>query len=227
MTHEPVGNGLNIGSRSTNGVVEIVLVHRPRVVAAESLVVVVVPRIQLLQAISGRGTFGTVANHLENAALGVARVECDTSVGLHDTRVSDTVVGGTDTDVAAGFLHNDAKNSAGIDAGLGGDLVDGSLDEADFAGAVVKGHQGGVLGPEGVVAGPGAWVREVGSGAAVRDIATTDTGTAAVAGCRASTAREVDNLADLKGAGVNSRVCGLDGSDGGTVGLSDGPEGVA
>ena len=160
MTHEPVGNRLDISTSSAHWVIEIILVHRSGVIAAESLVVVVVPSIQLFQAVSGRSSLGAIADHLENAALGVARVESDPSVGLHDTRVANTVGGGTNADVAAGFLHDDAKDSAGIDAGLGGHLLDGSFDEADLAGAVVEGHQGGVLGPEGIVVCPGAWIRK-------------------------------------------------------------------
>lgn len=194
MTHEPVGNRLNISTSSANGIIEVILIHGSRVVAAESLVVVVVPSIQLFQAISRRGTLGTVANHLKDAALRVTRVESDTSVGLHDAGVTDTVVGGTDADVTAGFLHYDAQDSAGIDAGLGGDLCNGGLDEADLARAVVEGHQGGVLGPEGVVAGPGAWVREVGSWPAVCDVTT---GATAVPTGGASSAGEVYDLADL------------------------------
>ena len=178
MSHEPVGNRLNVSTGSANWVVEIVLVHGPGVVAAERLVVVVVPGIQLLQAISGRGTLSTVASHLENTAAGVARVESDPGVRLHDTGVSNTVVGGTDADVAAGFLHDDAEDGAGIDAGLGGDLLNSGLDKVDLARAVVEGHQGGVLGPELLVAGPGARVGEVGSWAAVCDIATADAGAA-------------------------------------------------
>ncbi len=116
MTHEPVGNRLNISTGSTNRVVEIVLVHRPRVVSTEGLVVVVVSSIQLLQAISGGGSLSAITDHLENAALGVAGVESDASVRLHDTRIADTVVRGTNTDITAGFLHDDAKYSAGVDA---------------------------------------------------------------------------------------------------------------
>ena len=225
MSHEPVGNRLNISTGSANWVVEIVLVHRARVVSAESLVVVAVPSIQLLQAVPGRSTFGTVANHLEDAAMRIARVESDTSVGLHDARVTDTVVRGTDADVAARFLHDDAQDDAFVDAGLRADFLNGFLDEVDLAGAVVEGHEAGVLGPESLVAGPVVWVGEVGSWAAVLDIATTDAGTAGwtivVTAWGAFTAGEVDDLADLKGAGVYSRVGGLDGADGGTVGLGD------
>lgn len=226
MSHEPVCDGLDISAGGANGVVEIILVHGPGVVAAESLVVVVVPGVELLQAVSGRSTLGAVADHLEDAALGVARVERDTGVGLHDAGVADAVVRGADADVAAGLLHDDAEDDAAVDAGLGGDLLNGSLDEGDFAGAVVEGHQGGVLGPEGLVAGPGVWVGEVGSWAAVWDVATTDGGTI-VARAVVAAAGEVDDLADLKRAGVHSRVGGLNGADGGTVRLGDGPEGVA
>ena len=178
MSHKPVGNRLNVSAGSANGVVEIVLVHGPGVVAAERFVVVVVPGVQLLEAVSGRGPLGPIADHLEDAALGVARVESDAGVGLHDARVADAVVGGADADVAAGFLHDDAEDGAGVDAGLGGHLLDGGLDEADFAGAVVEGHQGRVLRPELLVTGPGAWVGEVGGRAAVRDVAAADTGAA-------------------------------------------------
>ena len=177
MSHESVGNSLNISTGSANWVVEIILVHRARVVSAESLVVVAVPSIKLLQAVPRRGTLGTVANHLDDAAVGIVRVESDTSVGLHDARVTDAVVRGTDADVAAGFLHDDAQDDAFVDAGLGADFLNGLLDEVDLAGAVVEGHELGVLGPEGVVAGPVLGVGEVGSWAAILDIATTDAGT--------------------------------------------------
>ena len=161
MTHEPIGNRLNIGSGSTNRVIEIILVHRSRVISAESLIVVVVPGIKLLQAVSGGGSLSAIPDHLENATLGVTGVESNTSVGLHDARISNTVVGSTDTDVAAGFLHDDAKNSPSINAGFWADLLNGSLNEADFARAVVEGHEGGILGPESVIRSPGAWVRKV------------------------------------------------------------------
>lgn len=161
MTHEPIGNRLNIASGSTNRVVEIILVYRSRVISAESLIVVMVPSIKLLQAVSGGGSLSAIPDHLENATSWVAGVESDTSVGLHDARISNTVVGSTDTDVAAGFLHDDAKNSAGINAGFGADFFYRSLDEADFAGTVVEGHQGGILGPESAIISPGAWGREV------------------------------------------------------------------
>ena len=159
----------------------------------------------------------------------IARVESDTSVGLHDAGVTNTVVRGTDADVAARFLHDDAQDDAFVDAGLRADLLNGFLDEADLAGAVVECHEAGVLGPEGIVAGPVLWVGEVGSWAAVLDIATTDARTAGtvVTAWGASTAGEVDDLANLKGAGVYSRVGGLDGADGSTMGLSDRPEGIA
>lgn len=231
MSHEPVGNRLDISTGSANWVVEIILVHGARVISAESLIVVAVSSIQLLQAIPGRSALGTVANHLENAALGIIRVESDTSVGLHDARVTDTVVRGTDADVAARFLHDDAQDDAFVDAGLGADFLNGFLDEVDLAGAVVEGHEGGVLGPESLIAGPVTWIGEVGSWAAVLDIATTNAGTARgttiVTAWGTSTAGEVDYLANLKGAGVYSRVGGLDGADGSTVGLGDRPEGVA
>ena len=233
VSHEPVGNRLDISTSSADGIVEIVLVHGPGVVAAERLVVVVVPGVELLEAVPGRGTLGAVADHLEDAAFRIARVEGDAGVGLHDARVADAVVGGADADVAAGFLHDDAEDDAGVDAGLGGDFGNRFLDEADFAGAVVEGHQGGVLGPEGLVAGPGAWAWEVGSGAAVLDIATTDAGTGRAwvvgwaVGWGAPSAGEFDDLTNMERTRAYSRVGGLDGRDRGTVALSDGPEGVA
>ena len=178
MSHEPVGNRLNISTGSANRVVEIILVHGARVIPAESLIVVAVSLIQLLQAVPGRSALGAVANHLEDAALGIVRVEGDAGVGLHDARVPDAVVRGPDADVAAGFLHDDAQDDALVDAGLGADLVNGFLDEVDLAGAVVEGHERGVLGPEGLVAGPILGVGEVGGRAAVLDIAAADAGTA-------------------------------------------------
>ena len=109
--------------------------------------------------------------------MGIARVESDAGVRLHDARVPDAVVRGADADVAAGFLHDDAQDDALVDAGLGADLLNGLLDEVDFAGAVVEGHEGGVLRPEGVVAGPVFGVGEVGGWAAVLDVAAADAGT--------------------------------------------------
>ena len=171
MAHEPVSNRLNINTRGANRVIEIALIHRPRVVAAESLVVVAVLGVQLLQPIPRRRTLRTVADHLKDATLRVAGIERDTGVGLHDARVADAIVGRADADVAAGFLHDDAQDDALVDAGFGRDPGDGGSDVGDFAGAVVEGQEGGVLRPEGVVVGPGAWVREPGGRAAVGDVA--------------------------------------------------------
>lgn len=174
MTHEPVSNRLNISTRGAHRVIEIGLIHRPRIVAAESLIVVAVPGVQLLQSIPRRRALRTVADHLKDATLRVAGIERDAGVGLHDARVADAVVGRADADVAAGFLHDDAEDGAGVDAGFGRDTLDGGLDVGDFAGAVVEGHEGGVLRPEGVIVGPGAWVREPGGRAAVVDVAPAD-----------------------------------------------------
>ena len=231
VPHEPVSDRLDIGTRGANWIIEIALIHRPRVVAAESLIVVAVPGVQLLQSVPRRRTLRTIADHLKNATLRVARVERDTGVGLHDARVTDAVVGRADADVAAGFLHDDAQDDARVDAGFGRDPLDGGLDVGDFAGAVVEGHEGGVLRPEGVEVGPVAWVWEPGGGATVVDVAPADAagpGAAAARGGRGSSgAGEVDDLADLEAAGVHAGVGGFDGADGGAVRLGDGPEGVA
>ena len=231
MTHEPVRNRLDISTRGAHRVVEVSLIHRPRVVAAESLIVVAVLGIQLLQSIARRRTLRTITDHLKDATLRVARVERDTGVGLHDARVPDAVVGGADAHVAAGFLHDDAQDDARVDAGFGRDSLDGGLDVGDFAGAVVEGHEGGVLRPEGVEVGPVAWVREPGGRAAVVDVAPAHAAGSGAAAARggggSSGAGEVDDLADLEAAGVYAGVGGFEGADGGAVGLGDGPEGVA
>ena len=231
MPHEPVSNRLNISTRGADRVIEISLIHRPRVVSAESLIVVAVLGIQLLQSISRRSALRTVADHLKDAALRIARIERDTGVGLHDARVPDAIVRRADADVTAGFLHDDAQDDTLIDAGFRRDPLDGGLDVCDFAGAVVEGHEGGVLRPEGVVVRPVAWVRESGGGTAVVDVApahAAGSGAAAAwGGGGSSGAGEVDDLADLEAAGVHAWVRGFEGADCGAVGLGDGPEGVA
>ena len=196
MAHEPVSNRLNISTRGAHRVIEISLVHRPRVVSAESLIVIAVLGVQLLQSVPRRSTLRTIPDHLKDASLRVSGIECDTGVGLHDARVSDAVVGLADADVAAGFLHDDAQDDARVDAGFGRDPLDGGLDVRDFAGAVVKGHEGGVLRPEGVEVGPVAWVWEPGGGAAVVDVAPAHGAAAARGRGGSSGAGEVDDLAD-------------------------------
>ena len=181
VSHEPVGNRLHIRPRRANRIIEIVLVHAAGIVAAEGLVVVVIAGIELLEAVAGLGALGAVADHLEDAAAGVGRVEGDAGVGLHDARVADAVVGGADADVAAGFLHDDAEDDAGVDAGLGRDLLDGGLDEAHFARAVVEGHEGRVCRPQLLEAGPGVRVGEVRGRAAVGDVGAAHARAAVVA----------------------------------------------
>ena len=171
VPHEPVRNRLNISTRGAYRVVEISLIHRPRVVAAESLIVIAVLGVQLLQSVPRRSPLRTIADHLKDATLRVARIERDTGVGLHDAWVADAIVRRADADVAAGLLHDDAQDDARVDAGFGRDRLDGGLDVGDFAGAVIEGHESGVLRPEGIVVGPVAWVWEPGGGTAVVDVA--------------------------------------------------------
>ena len=112
--------------------------------------------------------------------MGVSRVGSDTCKEPYDASITYTIVGGTDAgaDVTARFPHDGTKDRAGTDARRWGDFLNGRIDEADLARAVVEGHQGGILRPEGLVAGPGAGMRSFGSWAAVCDIATTHAGTA-------------------------------------------------
>ena len=201
VTHEPVRNRLDISTRGANRVVEVSLIYGPRVVAAESFIVIAVLGVQLLQSVPGRRTLRTIADHLKDATLRVAGIERDTGVGLHDARVPDAVVRRADADVAAGFLHDDAQDDARVDAGFGRDPLDGGLDVRDFAGAVIEGHEGGILRPERVEVGPVAWVWEPGGGTAVVDVAAADAAgsgaAAAWGGGGSSGAGEVDDLADL------------------------------
>lgn len=93
MTHQAVGRIPDIRARGANGVVEVPLVDRPRVVPTERLVVVAVLLLELLQAITVLGALGAVADHLEDAAGGVFGVELGTVVRLHEARVADSIVG--------------------------------------------------------------------------------------------------------------------------------------
>lgn len=80
---------------------------------------------------------------MKNATWRVIQVEPD--MRLHIARVTDTIVDGTDREVTARFLRNNAKDSADIGAGRGADVLNGSIDGVDFAGTLMEGHEGGVL----------------------------------------------------------------------------------
>lgn len=93
MAHQAVGRVPDIRARGADGVVEVPLVDRPRVIRTERLVVVAVLLLELLQAIAVLGALGAVADHLKDAAGGVVGVELGAVVRLHEARVADSVVG--------------------------------------------------------------------------------------------------------------------------------------
>ena len=56
---------------------------------------------------------------------------------LHQSRVSDSIIGGRHSDTALGFLHDDGQDEAMVDAGRLCGGFDGVVDVTDFLGGVV------------------------------------------------------------------------------------------
>ena len=240
VTHETVGCLLDIVACCTNGVVQVSLVNAARVVSAESFIVVAISLIKLLQPITIFRPARPVPHHLQDTALRIRRVERNAVMALHKARVTHAVVSSPDTNIAAGFLHDDAKDTANVDAGLGAYFLDGRLDETDFLGGGVEFHERAVLLPESVVRGPfvARWVG--GCGTVVVDVASTAVGTAvgandfavsatvaAFRGRRRAFAGELDFLADLEGLGIEAWVGVFEGLEADAVCFGDLKEGVA
>lgn len=93
VAHQAVGSIPDVRGCRADGVVEVILVDRAGVVPTESLVVVAVLGLELLQAVTVLGALSAITDHLEDGAGGVVGVELGTVVGLHETRVADAVVG--------------------------------------------------------------------------------------------------------------------------------------
>lgn len=143
---QTVGNVRSVAVSGDAGAQVTVGSNRAGVVAASGLVVrsniagTTVGGNELLQTITIGSTQGTITDHLLDLGgrAGVLDRAVDVAatlavVGLHETRVDDAVVGGRDADTAVALLHNDSQDEAGIDAGLAGDLGDGSLDVGHLA----------------------------------------------------------------------------------------------
>ena len=135
---QTVSNVIDIAGRRAVASVQVVRSHGAGVVATRSLEDVAVLVDELHETIAGRGALGTVTDHLDDGVLRVAGIEADTVVRLHDTRVGDTVAGGTDVDTAVGFLHDGGKDETRVDVRVTGDGQDALLDVVDLLGGVVS-----------------------------------------------------------------------------------------
>lgn len=144
--HQTVGNIANVAVSGNAVLQQAATSNRARVVDATSLVVrggvrATAQRSEdLLQAVTRRGTHGTVLDHAGDfagraGALVEARVRA--VVGLHETGVLDAVVGGWGAHASVGLLHDDGEDEARIDAGGLGDGLNGGLEVGGFLVGVV------------------------------------------------------------------------------------------
>ena len=148
MSHESVRSVFHIVTRGTQGVVQVPLIDRSRIVGTESFIVVVILIKQLFQPWPTSSSCRAVSDHLQNAACRILRIESDPVVRLHDAWVDDAVVGGSHTDIASGLLHDDAKDSSDVEISFAGNSLDGVLDEVNFRVRIVEFHQRCILIPE-------------------------------------------------------------------------------
>ena len=123
---------------------------RAGVVAAGGLVVgrdvvgTAVLRKELLQTIAVGRPHGTITDHLLDLGGGARVLDIlggiDAGiaaalavVGLHETRIDDTIVGSVHAHATVAFLHDDSQNEASIDTRLASNLGDGALHVGHFA----------------------------------------------------------------------------------------------
>ena len=97
---------------------------------------------KLLETVTVDSTSGTITDHLEDHLVAAtacrrARAGAVAVVGLHESGVADTVVGGRSANTANALLHHYGKNEAVVDARLGGDRLDGAADGGDLLLGVV------------------------------------------------------------------------------------------
>ena len=133
--------------------------------------------VQLLQPIAATvlilRPFRAVPDHVADAILGPRLVKRNAVVRLHEVRALELALSagrerGAGVDVAAGLLHDRAEDDASVQAGFGGDGVDGGVDGGDLRGLVVAGEDGGVERSEAGEGEPGGWIGEGGCWAAVQ-----------------------------------------------------------
>ena len=148
MSHESVRSVFHIVTRGTQGVVQVPLIHRSRIVGTERFIVVVILIKQLFQPWPTGSSRHAVFDHVQNAACRIARIERDPVVRLHDAGVDDAIVGGYYTDIASGLLHDDAKDSSDVETSFAGNSLDGVLDMLNFCVGIVELHESCILIPE-------------------------------------------------------------------------------
>lgn len=97
---------------------------------------------KLLETVTVDSTSGTITDHLEDHLIAAsacrrARAGAVAVVGLHESGVADTVVGGRSANTANALLHHYGKDEAVVDARLGRDRLDGAADGGDLLLGVV------------------------------------------------------------------------------------------
>lgn len=220
-------------SRRPNRIIQILLIHRPRIVPPKRLIVVTILGIQLLQTIAMFRPLRSIPNHLQDTALRILRIKLNAIMALHEPRVADTIIRGPDSHIAATLLYNDTQDHADIDAGRFGNRLDRRADMRDLGVRVVELHQFRIVLPEIIIACPlsGRW--EVRRRTTVVDVfaaalrAALRAGDVIVVVVTVALLGEIDLLTDLEGFRFDSWVSGFEGLDCGSVSLGDFVEGVA
>lgn len=147
---ETVGNIGRVATGSSEGVVEVVVVDRAAVVHASRGIVVTSTIVvggspglvkSLAKTITVGGSGSAVADHLDDLVVG-ARVDTGAVtgavVGLHETRVADTVVGHGSADTALGLLHDNGEDVAPLNTSLARDLDNSVPDVVDLRLGVIS-----------------------------------------------------------------------------------------
>ena len=160
-THQAISNIATIARRTAHSIRQIRRIHTAGVIRPDGPPNIAARLGQKLdEAVARARALNPILDHLQDAALGIGRVEGDAVVGLHDARVDDAVVGGGHAHVARALLHDDGEDDARVDVGGARDFLDGALHEADFLWRVVDLEGREIHGPEGVEVEPGGGVGE-------------------------------------------------------------------
>jgi hypothetical protein len=115
--HKPISHLLHIQLRRPQPIIQILLIHTPRIILAKRLINVPLLRLEhLLQAIPTGRPLGPIPNHLQDTALRVRGVKAGAGMRLHEPGVLDAIIGRGHADVPRGFLHDGGEDGAGVDA---------------------------------------------------------------------------------------------------------------
>lgn len=133
-------------TRSRNPITQILSIHPPRIIRPTSMIPILIPLMPTLnQAIPKPRSLRTISNHPLNTPLRIPLIPLLPIMSLHQSRILDKIRCWRQRrwipHIAPRFLHYDAEDHAGVNAGFVGDDGDPFLDVEYFCGRGVEEHE--------------------------------------------------------------------------------------